>query len=953
MQLTSRVLLAVLGMVALIASLGSCGGSTGLNVDDQSAFNGIKVGDFAAVRYNDAGYRDGSLNSTMDMSVNEQGANTIVTINVADSSAMQGVAIDLHYNTARYSPANVAFGGVVDTPVQMAHTGIAGLVAVGQASTKGVAVRHGLFATITFSHEPFNGNKAVMAVHTDPLNGDFDGVSGWTVSPTDVSAGDAICTVYGMFATGDGDQNGESNISDLTPIGIAFGDTPGAADLTGANADYDKNGEVNISDLTPLGAHFGQLTSGIDILIGNAANDTSTVLETLAWSAGTAPNGGAAVTDPALCWRNWTRAVTLAECQAADTDSNGSVFVSARATDGTTPGSAFDGTELTFSVIDDSFVITGIDVEFDGSAVTGGDTVTPAANSTASLDIVGMSGTYNGTPFTAADAGGSVPQVDYDATLAAVIGLASWTATNAGDAAMRATAPVTTVTGSGPWTASFFPDDDPESTGASAEGDLSVTVAASAPAIPSAITVDLSVDVDTDATAPLVSAVSTNPSLGQDGNNDWLVSAVATTIVTYAFDFGSGGAPGTIDGASVNAELYCFESGTAAPLTYVPTAPDAAGEFEMLGGGPVLLNAFISPSQVAPGLHYSIRIKDVGAGVFCSVNKPGEFLTVAPLPPAAQLNFFPVTDPQNNPTVGSDTDQITVIWPEPVVRRNPNVIVLLDGTVNPAAPAAFTDLLKDNGNEFPIAQISGEGPYPKATWIAGNDPSMIGPTTDDTDLINQAVLYPTRQPDRIVCDIVALPNGTNLGDPDTPYAFKLFGVPITPGDKSTRPAIGFGDFAITPLAFSEPSIVPVDWGINIFNGNAGADRGTLDVANRDYSDMNPDSTTFVDIDALGQPDAIFVEFNGGTVGSSFAGDNVALIFHNQGDDSEYSVGLNIICSGLGAGGLNCIGMHVFSTVDLLSAGQGGNLASGATYDLKLKDGNDANATDVPDAMFIN
>lgn len=955
MQLTSRVLLAVVAMVALIASLGSCGGSASISLDDQSAFNGITVGDFKAVRYNDAGYRDGSLNPTMDLSISEQGGLTTVTISVADDSPMQSVAIDLHYDPARYSPADVSFGSVIETPVQMAHTGIAGLVAVGQASTKGVALRSGRFATISFERQPFNGNRRVMAVHSDPLNGDYDGVAGWVVNPTAVdNSTDANWVLYGMFATGDGDQNGESNISDLTPIGVAFGNTPSSADLTGANADYDKNGEVNISDLTPLGAHFGQLTSGIDIMIGDAADATDTVLTNVAWSAGAAPNAGAPVTDAAFAWRTWTGAVTLADCQAADTNNDGTVFLSARATDGTTPGDAFDGTALTYPNNPQNFIINDIDVQFDGSDVNDGDDVTPAANATVTLDIVGVSGTYNGTPFTPGDAGGSVPQAEYDAALAAVIAQAVWTSTTGGDPAMRATAPVTSVSGTGPWTAVFFPDDDPESTGASAEGGLSVTVGPSGTFLPGALTVNLNVDVEADATAPLVQSIATNPDNGQDGNGDYLLSAVSNTTVTYAFDFGSGGAPGTIDGTTVEAELYCFESATAQALTYSATPPDAGGEFELFGAGPVLLNALISPSMVAPGLHYSIRIKDVGAGVFNSVNKPGQFLTVAPLPPAAELSFFPVSDPQGNPTVGSDTDQITIIWPEPVIRRNPNVTVQLDGTVLINEQNGFDDQIKGTGNEFPIAGVVGEGTFPQCTWIAGNDPSMIGANTPDDDVINQAVLYPAKQPDRIVCDIIALPNGTNLGDPDTPYAFKLFGTPVTPGDQGSRPAIGFGNFAIQAIGFGDAAIVPVDWGVNIFNGNGGLDRGTLEVADRDFSDKNPDSSTFGDLDAPGQPDVIFVEFNGGIVGDSSQPSNVQLIFKSQADDSEYNPGdFKVVCAGLGAGGLNYIGMHIFNTMDLLSEGLGGNLAGGGTYDLFLKDGNDANNTPVPNSMFIN
>jgi len=59
--------------------------------------------------------------------------------------------------------------------------------------------------------------------------------------------------------TGDYDQNSESNISDLTPIGLHFGKNPAAADwLRASVADGDLNREVNISDITPIGRCYLQ-----------------------------------------------------------------------------------------------------------------------------------------------------------------------------------------------------------------------------------------------------------------------------------------------------------------------------------------------------------------------------------------------------------------------------------------------------------------------------------------------------------------------------------------------------------------------------------------------------------------------------------------------------------------------------------------------------------------------
>lgn len=76
---------------------------------------------------------------------------------------------------------------------------------------------------------------------------------------------------------GDGDNNGDVNISDLTPLGISFGKTPGsgAADSQARDADYDKNGEVNISDITPLGLNLGTSLGGYMVLAGPASDNLS------------------------------------------------------------------------------------------------------------------------------------------------------------------------------------------------------------------------------------------------------------------------------------------------------------------------------------------------------------------------------------------------------------------------------------------------------------------------------------------------------------------------------------------------------------------------------------------------------------------------------------------------------------------------------------------------------
>ncbi|MCH7472107.1 PKD domain-containing protein [bacterium] len=77
---------------------------------------------------------------------------------------------------------------------------------------------------------------------------------------------------WGYYSAGDYDQNGEVNISDLTPLGANFGKAaPGGGEGEGGGfdpasiesvVDGDGNGEINIADVTPIGVNFGVVVEG-------------------------------------------------------------------------------------------------------------------------------------------------------------------------------------------------------------------------------------------------------------------------------------------------------------------------------------------------------------------------------------------------------------------------------------------------------------------------------------------------------------------------------------------------------------------------------------------------------------------------------------------------------------------------------------------------------------------
>ncbi|MCB1186348.1 hypothetical protein KDL29_04195 [bacterium] len=92
---------------------------------------------------------------------------------------------------------------------------------------------------------------------------------------------------------GDYDQNGEVNISDLTPLAIHFGKAAagGSFDFTKVESvvDGDGNGEINISDISPIGANFGNSVQDFKLYFGTMADypanpgDTPGGLEIESW----------------------------------------------------------------------------------------------------------------------------------------------------------------------------------------------------------------------------------------------------------------------------------------------------------------------------------------------------------------------------------------------------------------------------------------------------------------------------------------------------------------------------------------------------------------------------------------------------------------------------------------------------------------------------------------------
>lgn len=171
------------------------------------------------------------------------------------------------------------------------------------------------------------------------------------------SAAENVPTLTWLEANaGDGDNNGEVNIADITPLGVSLGKHPDPvlpADSQERDADYDKNSEVNISDMTPLGRNIGTILAGYAILAGPSAGSL-TELQRFDRTAAfpTAPK----TTDGELTWV-WTGAAITQDTtfQVQPYDSTGVL------------GLLSDNT-VTLSYDNPQPIITGIDsITFEGA----------------------------------------------------------------------------------------------------------------------------------------------------------------------------------------------------------------------------------------------------------------------------------------------------------------------------------------------------------------------------------------------------------------------------------------------------------------------------------------------------------------------------------------------------------------------------------------------------------
>jgi hypothetical protein len=187
------------------------------------------------------------------LEVIEDSDSITASIHVEDALDLRAAYVELSYDPRFYAPRDVDAAGILAPAEQLLSLSVSevpGLVAYGELlinpdESPGYS-GSGLLATVQFTRSPFAESRSVKDAPDDNL------------SKTTLEFIDASSTFWYYYSTGDYDQNGETNIADLTPLGRHFGKTgPFAESSVLSVIDYDSNQVINISDITGIGIGYG------------------------------------------------------------------------------------------------------------------------------------------------------------------------------------------------------------------------------------------------------------------------------------------------------------------------------------------------------------------------------------------------------------------------------------------------------------------------------------------------------------------------------------------------------------------------------------------------------------------------------------------------------------------------------------------------------------------------
>ena len=199
-----------------------------------------------------------------------------IDIRVEDASELHGLYFSYDYDATQLSPTGVEDAGllgavsdnlllsILDRPGHLE----AGLLQVRSQARSGFS-GSGILASLYFAEQPCpavprSSSQAPQNEASRPQLNFTPGIPPLTQ--------DSFSWYYSC--TGDYSQDGLVAISDLTPLGIHFGEGGGfAMELEQSQIDGDGNGELTIADLTPIGINFGSSVNAFNVYMSADSAD--------------------------------------------------------------------------------------------------------------------------------------------------------------------------------------------------------------------------------------------------------------------------------------------------------------------------------------------------------------------------------------------------------------------------------------------------------------------------------------------------------------------------------------------------------------------------------------------------------------------------------------------------------------------------------------------------------
>ncbi|UNM09108.1 MAG: PKD domain-containing protein [Planctomycetales bacterium] len=214
----------------------------------------------------------GARLASVNLSVSEQEDGSLLAeVSVEDAKDLRALYFSISYDTGHWHAVASSAARQFGRPSE--------LLSLGVLDTR-EAMHHGQLYIHPQNAEGFSGSGKLATVHFE--RGALGSVRAASKAPTGPGSRSDISyelnTTYGLFwhyyNQGDYDQNGEVNISDLTPLGIHLKEVGpfGPATIPGM-IDGDANGEINLADITPIGANFGARVSSYNLYASDDFDD--------------------------------------------------------------------------------------------------------------------------------------------------------------------------------------------------------------------------------------------------------------------------------------------------------------------------------------------------------------------------------------------------------------------------------------------------------------------------------------------------------------------------------------------------------------------------------------------------------------------------------------------------------------------------------------------------------